>query len=1013
MFLALKSPAEVLALKFLTDLEKAGGSFIQERTPPWKLWYETDDRKFIDRLNTFDREGSWVRGKPEGDVQILHWENLFRNLIIKRASNDRLSKCAIIMTNDRSVMYEMVKRHYLIQQGLITIGEVMPDDPHWLIKIEHPSRWVLDMLPPEMEYKLFNEHESAGLFIESGWSIDDPLNGLRLNRFAFTEKSVVLVDSEGGLHFHRPAWESASAIVQIEVSSGTNIEPDMGSKILIKPMFRQSDECGRPRLWIASEPEKLRSILASGSVMQLGGFSAWFSTDNVIWVAATKPTADCALADIFCDAFESFYPLEKKVFLPARRVLMPKLSEELLMRAFNAPPEDYMCIREYEGELTATILPGKHLQPLEGIIAFQAEQALKALATHQTLWKFDFPEGKKKMMVLQIDLSEKKAVNLAKGLNIIEKIPVKGFFDRLTEWTGGTREKKSAAYPVESEFEMPVSQVQELRKKIAEVDQKLLKSIEQPQLWTQRGKLCIESQSGESALISFLTALIISGDDVKFMSHVDEFIKSRPELSLLARGEASASDRGELLGIIRDPNFTAELHYVLNLAFARKFNDEDIFRQAVDLMRTGYATQMRTFHSFREEKITDKAIEKRGSGKITLLTKNDIKKIKPILNNFLLRVGCADNSLIRLILKQLSLLLSAHLGSEIEEQLLPSNKDSSAGDSFKELLESRLSTANGANLPDKGISYKKWLELYRWETDASDEIGDEVTKKWLKSITRQEFKNLSVNEMFMGAMVRPPFQYNRLSGDGCDEIQRISWMNSLPESVIPPTGDGTEIAAAIFDRFNSGHADWADYFEHALQPKVSVETKARSHHILLTMVSRYGPIPQLERFIEKPVLNPTVKESNRRWGIYGLTLYCDIFRLCLAYKKSIDEQRLFMFLLERLPREADGWQTFKAAAEPLILCLFLNGAPSRRFQLDKMLDITLRWMKIAYTKGDDQILTETLHIMSLLQIGILTELVPQNIEAHQFQERRRIIWLEHARRLAAPGGWKSWNKRLS
>jgi hypothetical protein len=177
----------------------------------------------------------------------------------------------------------------------------------------------------------------------------------------------------------------------------------------------------------------------------------------------------------------------------------------------------------------------------------------------------------------------------------------------------------------------------------------------------------------------------------------------------------------------------------------------------------------------------------------------------------------------------------------------------------------------------------------------------------------------------------------------------------------------------------------------------------------LLMVATFGPRPDFE-----PYLGPLTLDidTTEKWDMYTLTYFCDLYRLSLAYRRRIDEQRLFNLLLQQFPQPPHGWEHFSAAAEHFILCLFLNGSPVRRFQLDRMLERTLRWATHASKTNDPTMLDEALTILHFLEIGTLADLVPENIEQHQFQERRRTLWLDHARRLSDADGWQRWHSTI-
>jgi hypothetical protein len=213
-------------------------------------------------------------------------------------------------------------------------------------------------------------------------------------------------------------------------------------------------------------------------------------------------------------------------------------------------------------------------------------------------------------------------------------------------------------------------------------------------------------------------------------------------------------------------------------------------------------------------------------------------------------------------------------------------------------------------------------------------------------------------------------------------------------------------------RYADGHKDWDAYFRKSMSHKSNFIGMARTQRLLLLMVSEFGPVKEFSQFI----LPATVKiEGEQQWDIYALTMYCDMYRLCLAYRKPVDEQRLFNLLISRTPNPPNGWKDFRDSAEWIILCLLLSSSPVRRFQLDNLAQRAVRWLREGLAQDSTELVAESLTILSFLGIGVLADLVPEKLEYHQLLERRRVLWLEHAFTLSADKdkAWKSWQDACS
>jgi len=530
----------------------------------------------------------------------------------------------------------------------------------------------------------------------------------------------------------------------------------------------------------------------------------------------------------------------------------------------------------------------------------------------------------------------------------------------------------------------------ELYERLRKIDAELSNNIDNPQLWRSRAEISLSLNSSTSALVCKLTAAILENKLRDFVEIVYDFAQGNNPFHALVERKVSSVQKGKLLAAMRQSSLEAEIHYALHLAFAAKFSDIQIFAQAVDSMRTGYSGEKRPFHSFKETQFIQTQ-EVDTVNTLGLLTNKNFKKIEANVRNFVQRIGCLRQGFAEVVSAQFNILLSTHLGQASADSLVPFPKDIQESWGYWEKLHpsaaARLKLLAG------------WPELnYESRLEPS-------AQRWWELLTMEKLKEISINDMFTGYLYKPVILYHRFKGEGSDEINAIRWLRDLPEDILPEVSDGKSLARAIYKRFCDGKPDWCFYFTNAR--RLGMHAKARSQRVLLFMVTEFGPQKEFQDHIAPVEFDV---RDEKRWDIHSLIFYCDLFRLSMAYKKKIDEQRLFIVLLKHLPQPPKGWEDFRNAAVEMLLCLFLNGSPGRRFQLDTMLDRTTAWLRYAIQSGDETMIDEALTIMSYLEVGVLTDLVPDNLRHHQFQERRKTLWMEHARALAAgkESAWKKW-----
>lgn len=1078
-------PSDLLAAKVLADAGQLAGEFVQEVQPPWGLWWRgkrTPEPSaatgggfagFLGKIGGMLRgsavvpEDVWKPGEPRGPIRKAGWVDVFRNSVLTQDTMRRTGDVLIIRTLDRRLFFEIIRRHYLLQQGSIdfaildggTVGALAglatggtPTDPVRLVRIRKPSRWALEQLslPHGTILDWYNQVPGQeGLFIETGYTLFDPANGLRLSTFRFLENSVLLVNRDGAITSLAPAWRHAASLIEVRCAPPDRPQPEETEKIVIEPALRETGEKGLAILWKVGQPARLQAIIAAESMKRLSGYSAWFGKDGTLWVLATSEHADRGFASILSDVFPSFVRFEEHMFVPAGKTLTPRLSADALRRIFQCSGQDWLCFEagkiankesvSYSGherekisarvstpdsvqesendsphdskrdspddsahgtdkdpltEMKVTLLPNQQLRPMDFFLTFRAEQAVETLEGYESRWTFDFSDVKKKRLILELEIPDKQAV----ALGLLE-LSGDG---QVGENTGPAAPRRAQPrYKGASLTELQAytdSGKGEMRARIREIDAALFGKIEQPVLWLERAELSLRLNARLSATVGRMTAAILADDQAAFLAAIHAWAALFPEFAALNRDEVSARVRGELLAAIRRKEVEAETQYGLLLAFAEQFTDSDMFRQAVDSMRTGYSAERRNFHEFSEhEGIT--AAETGSGGKLSLMGENNLPRIRINVNRFLQLISCGPgSSLSPVVQRQFHLLLRTHLPEEIARKLVSYPEQLSKPASTPYPYQKKATATTHASVYDTKVA-----DLDAWPELPEKEKRDESTLRWYNLLTMDRLKEASLQDFFTGSLYRPAIFFQRETPTRDGEIECIPWMANLPLSELPGISDGKPIARAIFNRFSEGYADWGEYFSLASRARegvAEVAGLARSQRILLLLVSDYGAMADFRKFILP--LN-FEHEQHQKWDIHLLILYCDLYRLYMAYHLPLNDQRLFEMLLAHIPVPPNGWEDFRGAAEWVVMCLFLSNSPKRRFQLDELLNRAILWLGYAANSGDETMMDEILTILSFLEIGVLADLIPERLEQHQFKERRRAVWLEHARTLACGG----------
>ncbi|PKL48730.1 MAG: hypothetical protein CVV42_08795 [Candidatus Riflebacteria bacterium HGW-Riflebacteria-2] len=997
-YLKMKTPADMLAVNFFATSGQLKGRFVQETDPPWTIWWEVPgEQGFISRIGNMI-QGSleapdtiWEKGTPGSQLKSMQWLDLFRKAVIKKEESRQVADEVILMTDNKETFFGAVKKHFVLQQGQMEFASFEGRRDFHLLRITRPSLWVFNTLE-ESGFTWFNLVDNhSGIFVEAGWRIHD-ISGLDcFNQFRVVDNGVLLIQKDGRLVNLKPSWKKGESIIKVDFAELKVPQKSEDAAIKVKPFLRPTDRHHLAVFWKIQNHQQFKAIVANEALKSFRNYRSWFCADGRLFISARGAQADRALATVLSDAFVPFYEAEERVLLPIGKVLSPRLSSERLHAFFEASDKDILCIEEEDGELVCTLLGEADMLTIEDFIALEVERAAHRAETLKPAWKFEFKELKKKKQLIEIEV----------------KAPVDMKLEAISEdgqVASGSVSMASGRLR-ESRINLEARQTSEsetatLRLQVEEIDRQLNVNATDAALWRRRSEITTKLRMHVSTLAALLNSAVLSGNIDLMIDCALAYVKENPTLAALGQDRLSELEKGRLLQAIRDEAVTAEFHYLLLLVYGARFNDSDIFAQAVAGMKTGFASDRRQFYGFNELRVAH------GGGmnvenRVELLTVDDLPRIKVNVKKFLQQVGCCpDIFSIALLKMQLVKMFSVHLNEEIAGALIG---------------KVEFSFVRGWNESFTGSQFHKYFSdmVQSWPASVETAAADSQVGRWLRLLSMEKIRETPLRDFFTGELYRPPYLFSRQEESVLPSgvIKTAKWLGGLDTADFPETSDGKQIARAIYRRYSDGEKDWSDFFKAAMR---SGDTLAisKTQRLLLLMVSEFGPHKPFAEFILSPRIDATQKQE---WNIYTLTMYCDMFRLCLAYRIAVDEQKLFNYLINRIPQPPNGWQDFIDSAEWIIMCLLLTSSPVRRFQLDNLTGRAVRWLPHWVAKEDYQNYAQTLTVLSFLGIGVLADLVPEKLEIHQLLEKRRVFWIQHAFSLSTSGqkAFDSWQKACS
>ncbi|MBF0406382.1 MAG: hypothetical protein HQM10_03430 [Candidatus Riflebacteria bacterium] len=991
-YLRMKTPADLLTVNFFASSGQLKGRFTQEIEPPWPVWWEINtEQSILGRLNTLIQgqiqapEKVWEEGTPAGPIKTMSWLDLFRKIIIKPEETRKVANEVILVTADRDVLFAAIKNHFILQQGQFEFTVFDNQRETFLLKISHPSLWVFNTLE-QIGFTWFNQVEGhSGIYIEAGWRINGLSGPECFNQFKVMDSGILLIQKNGNLLNLKPSWKKGESIIKVDFAEINVPQKDLTENLSIKPCLRKVDRKLSEVFWKIEDRSRLKAIISNESLKKFHNYRCWACDDGRIFILARDNQTERGLASILSDAFPAYGESEEHVMIPSGYCLAPKLSSDRLHKMFSAKMADYICFDNSENGIRCIHLCSDDMINIEDFITLEIESAIDKAKMQKPSWQFEFKELKKKK---QLILIESKTQIYQK----LQAVSENGQVGNFKETGAEGRKRRSSSFNLDVIPEIGDSETAQLHLQVEDIDRQLLINVTNSQLWQKRSEITRRMKMKFSSLASAMDAAVLTGNTPVLVDCALEFCRDHPELVKLHSDQINEKDKGRLLSAMRSESVSSEFHYALLLTYAAKFDDRDVFNQAVAGMKNGFSAEKRKFFSFNEASIAGIG-SMNFENRVELLTLKDLPRISVNVKKLLQQIGCCNNlSAINVARMQLKKILAVNLDKDAAEKLIgPINTPTPTSDSYQK------------KTPSKTNLTAFFLQMiHDWPESATNEGLQPAVSRWIKLLTMEKIKETPLRDFFTGELYKPPFLFYRSEEmfQKYGILKNVAWMRSLNgETEFPQASDGKPIARAIFTRFSNGENNWDEFFKLALHSK-DVVAMAKSQRLLLLMVSEYGPHPDFIKYFAPSKFQTDEKEG---WDIFSLTLYCDMFRLSLAYRRPVDEQRLFNLLINRIPQPPNGQRDFCASVEWIILCLLLTSSPVRRFQLDNLTARAMRWLTEAAKNNDHELFAETLTVLCFLSIGTLADLVPKKLEFHQLLEKRKVFWIQHAFVQAARG----------
>lgn len=944
----------VLALEQSGQLKP--GEFVEEGAYPFDTWYQLRKRR-LKRSKLPDLP--FDQGSPRGLLRPVGWPRLLRKLGLTADPGGRIGRDVIAVIPDQVTFATIVREHVLLDQGWMRFAMTDDEAPRYLLRVREPALWSLMRAPDTVT--LYNAVPAVeGLFLQRGHRVTDELRHAQLS---LSRESIVLFDGDRTVRELRGTWHDVSSVVDLAGPEPTVLcdaaaGPD-SLRITIPLRLVDAPSDTSPTLFRADDIAKLERVLQRTPPELLLGVRAWIARTGEVWILADERHTSRGILAQLDDLFAPYICLGRRVFVPAGKAFLPRLDEGRVLAAYSHLGRDYLCATDRETARDATgettqktahetthdsleliALPAKALLDLDKLVEYRAEQAVRQLEPFESTWQFDLRE-----------LIKTATTGAGGGRGADKARPASDEPERETSDSAPRRDERedrqrgSARQPSRDA----------LMAEIREVDRGLSEHHTRSALWHQRSMLSARLGDRQAALVAFLSAACLEGDD-HFVSAVLRSLNNRDLLAsdlaaLFVRG-ASEEAKGEALARIRRGSFSAEETYALQLYYAWFFHEPDVFDGVVEAMHRGFPGSHYRFCQFDDydasvavgEPMAGPDSRPGSSSGTDGSPANGL--VDPAVHRFIRIINEESRRpLERVIIRQLNLMLRANGLQGLPEPTTPR---------LRGLLETRY----------------RWLASYGKNRRTPRNCADH-TEMWLENVEMSGLRETRVEELFVGDVYRPV-----LTWDFVDQC--------------------TEQAESIFERYSSGDDGWSA--ELLDEPKATDDLSClRYQRLVLYLVTRFGPLRDFERFI-------LPWDTDGDFSFYRFVVNCDHYRLCLLYDRDLDENELLTALFRLLPEPRVGYTTFpdfRDAAENLLLCLFLSGCTMRQSLLEDLLRLTLAWLDSH--QEIERALDEFLGLISYIAAGFLYREMPQNVGVYRFYAKKKGLWMSHAHRMSQRG----------
>ncbi|MBC7473185.1 MAG: hypothetical protein H7263_02750, partial [Candidatus Sericytochromatia bacterium] len=561
------------------------------------------------------------------DAKEISLNNLILSTIsLVEDENRTISKSIIVKTSDVQIFSEIIQGHYSLQKGEVFYCKIPNksmstwnpfsfnpkiEKEIWFIKIVNPSLWfLLSKSDFDENYKIYNQYKMKNnnyhpsLYIEYGSKLKDKEFENKLN----FKEGILLLNTDGTPETYDPAWQGISDIIEVDFPDSQILEPVNDLKITIKPKFYIDQRNINASLWKVEKLDQLKKILLNESHANLDGFKAWYSNEQVYIYAL--PQANTGLKSIFNDAFEKYICLEKRVFFPYEKALIPRLPESNILKNYQARGNDFLLFDDNE-QINVIKFSMKSMKKLSEFIEYFIESKLNTFTDFQSQWHFNFTDLKKKPLIIEMQLNSSKDIVYKKNNQLVND---------------SVNKAKIPVYRDEN-----VINKSEILSQIREIDSQLAEDIYNSELWKNRSELSFKINNDLSAIIASFTSLILKDDTSGFFEAIKDSYSKELSSFFEEDIELTEENKGEILNNIRKSvkYKYIEINFSLELFFSVKFKNQNVYSSCIELMRKGYHNSNRKFYEFEDLKIDNNGSDLENSGK------TDLKVIKEDINNLI------------------------------------------------------------------------------------------------------------------------------------------------------------------------------------------------------------------------------------------------------------------------------------------------------------------------------------------------------------------------------------------